>query len=336
MPLPLQRREFLHRLGQFGLGISLSFGLGNCTASQSVPQNGNASPSDTRLIRIGHQPLGAFLMLREQGTLEQRLAPEGITVQWVEFAAGLPILEAMGAGSIDIGTGGVVPPVIAQAKGISFVYVANETPVPESLGIIVPQESPIRALADLKGKRIAATKGSASHYLLMRALIKGGLAIDDVNFVSLPPPDGKTAFERGEVDALAIWQPFLAQLQQTMPIRFLTTADGLMNDRNFYFATRRFAEDHPDWLRIVIEETHEVGMWAMANPNEAAQILTTKTGLTAELARVVTRARRYDVQPLQDRAIEEQQRIAETFFRLDLLPQRIWVEDAVWKQGLRN
>lgn len=333
----IRRRNFLkHFIGPACTGLGMSTLLGNCTSFRLISDVEDTSPNLIQVIRVAHQPLGTFLYLKEKATLEQRLAPLGITVEWIEFSAGLPILEAMGNNRVDIGNGGVVPPVVSQAKGLPFVYVANDTPVPDSIGLIVRQESSIQTLADLKGKTISAAKGSAGHYLLVRALIKGNLTLNDITFVDLPPPDGKSAFEQGEIDALVLWQPFLAQLQQTMPIRFLSTADGLMNDRNFYFARQAFAYQYPGLLQIVMDEARKIGIWAMANPAEAADILVARTGLNPELAIAVTQARRYDVLPLQDRAIEEQQRIAETFFRLGLLPHRIWVEDAVWKQGLSS
>jgi sulfonate transport system substrate-binding protein len=107
-----------------------------------------------------------------------------------------------------------------------------------------------------------------------------------------------------------------------------------MNDRNYYFATRSFANEHSEILEIVMEEARQIAVWANNHPDKAGEILAAKTGLKAATALTVTKSRIYEALPIEDRAVEEQQRIAETFFRLGLLPKRIWVEDAVWKQGL--
>lgn len=318
----------------FLLGLCLSLILG----SYILPHSLNISQfqnlhSQTKVIRIGHQPHGALLYLKNQATLEKRLASMGFSVEWTEFSAGRQILEAMGEGKIDLGYAGVIPPIFAQANGVDFVYIANDSSTPESMGILVPKDSPIRTLADLKGKKITATKASAGQYLLIQALSKGGLTLKDIEFVDLLPPQGKAAFKQGKVDVWAGWNPFLAELQENTGVRLLTNTDGLMNDRNFYVATRSFANDRAEIIKIVIEEAHNIGSWITNYPEQAAQLLTTSMGMKPATALIVTKSRRYDAIPIQDRAIEEQQRIAETFFRLGLLKKRIWVEDAVWKQG---
>ena len=139
---------------------------------------------------------------------------------------------------------------------------------------------------------------------------------------------------RGEVDAWAIWQPFLAQLQETMPVHFLTDSDGLINDRNFYLASRSFASDFPDIVKIVMGETRQMAIWITKNPEPAAKLLAERTGMKITTARMLTKSRRFDLLPIQDRAVEEQQRISEIFFRLGLIPDRLWIEDAIWKQKL--
>lgn len=321
----------------FVVGLSLSLVLGSCTSQRSLystTQADNSRSSLTKVVRIGHQPQGAFLYLKAKGNLEKRLSPMGFSVDWIEFSAGRAILAAMGEGKIDLGHGGVIPPILAQANNVPFVYVANDSTLPGTIGILVRKDSSIQTLSDLKGRKIAATKASTGQYLLVQALIKGGLTLKDVEFIDLPPAEGQLAFKQGKVDAWVGWHPFLAQLQESMPVRLLTNGEGLLNDRNFYFAASSFANDHDDIIKIVMEETRQIGIWATNYPNEAAKLLSASTGLNASTALRVTKSRLYDALPIQDRSIEEQQRIAETFFRLGLLPKRIWVEDAVWKQGL--
>ncbi|HEY9597981.1 MAG TPA: aliphatic sulfonate ABC transporter substrate-binding protein, partial [Cyanophyceae cyanobacterium] len=228
------------------------------------------------------------------------------------------------------------PPIFAQANGVPFVYVANDPPVPESMGILVANDSPIRTLSDLKGKKITATKASAGQYFLVQALIKAGLTLDDVELVDLPPPEGQEAFKKGKVDAWVGWSPFLIELQESSPVRLLTNAEGVMNDTNFYLITRSFANSHDEIVKIAIAQARKVGIWATNHPDEAAKILSANKRLNPALALKITQSRRYKALPIQDRTIEEQQRVAETFFRLGLLPKRIWVEDAMWKGKLSN
>ena len=319
------------------LVLCLSLDFFSCKSeliNNSTAKTKNSPSNLTKVVRIGHQRFGALFYLKAKGSLETRLAKMGWFVEWTEFVAGPPILEAIGKGKIDLGYAGVAPPIFAQSDGVPFVYIANDSPLPGSIGIIVPQDSPIRTLADLKGKKIAATRKTSGHYLLIRGLTQAGLQLKDAELVDLPPPKAQEAFLRGEVDAWAIWQPFLAQLQETMPVHFLTDSDGLMNDRNFYLASRSFASDFPDIVKIVMGETRQMAAWITKNPEKVAELIGARTGMKITTARMLTKSRRYDLLPIQDRAVEEQQRIAEIFFRLGLLPDRIWIEDAIWKQKL--
>ena len=119
-----------------------------------------------------------------------------------------------------------------------------------------------------------------------------------------------------------------------MPVRLLTDSDGLINDRNFYLVSRSFASDFFDIVNIVMGETRQVATWITKNPEKAAEFISARTGMKRTTAMMLTKSRSYNLQPIQDGAVEEQQRIAEIFFRLGLLPDRIWVEDAIWKQKL--
>ncbi|MBE9094692.1 aliphatic sulfonate ABC transporter substrate-binding protein [Tychonema sp. LEGE 07203] len=321
----------------FVLVFCLTLTVASCQSppiNSNTPKTQNPHSNLTKIVRIGHQGFGVLFYLKAKGSLETRLAEIGWRVEWTEFLAGPPILAAIGKGKIDLGYAGVAPPIFAQSDGVPFVYIANDSALPGSIGIVVPQDSPIRTLADLKGKKIAATQKTAGHYLLIRALTKGGLQLKDAEFVDLPPTKAREAFVRGEVDAWAIWQPFLAQLQETMPADFLTDSDGLMNDRNFYLASRSFASDFPDVIKIVMGETRKMAAWITRNPQGAAEFISARNKMKKTTARILTKSRSYDLLPIQDSAVEEQQRISEIFFRLGLLPDRIWIEDAIWKQRL--
>ncbi|MCT7951754.1 aliphatic sulfonate ABC transporter substrate-binding protein [Ancylothrix sp. C2] len=331
----MKKRRFI----AFVVGVSLSFSLifipkiFQQNHSKTTPSN---SPALTKVVRIGHQPHGTFLYLKISHNLEKRLSRLGYSVEWTEFAAGPPILAALGEGKIDMGYAGVVPAIFAQANDIPLVYIGYDPSLPDSIGILVRQNSPIQTLADLKGKKITAPAKTASHYLLIRALLKADLSLNDVNFVDLPPLQGQEAFKQGKVDAWIGWHPFLGELQDTMPVRLLTNSQGLMNDKNFYLASRSFAENQSQLIRIIMEESRQVGQWATEQPEAAAEVLSSNAKIEPNIALKLTKARRFEALPMEYRAVEEQQRIAETFYRLGFLPKRIWVEDAVWKQTLNN
>ena len=121
-------------------------------------------------LRIGYQKYGTLMLLKAKGTLDKRLAEQGVDVQWTEFPGGPQLLEGLNVGSIDFGVTGETPPVFAQAAGADLLYVAYEPPAPSSEAILVPKDSPIKSVAELKGKKIVLNKGSNVHYLLVRAL----------------------------------------------------------------------------------------------------------------------------------------------------------------------
>ena len=129
----------------------------------------NASGEPEKVIRIGYQKSGVFLLLRNEGTLEKKFAPLGYSIEWREFSYGSPIFEALNAGSIDIGHSGDAPVIFAQAAGIPFVYIAATDESPESAGVLVRKNSPIQNCTELRGKTIAFAKGSSSHHLLAQS-----------------------------------------------------------------------------------------------------------------------------------------------------------------------
>ncbi len=138
-----------------------------------------------KVVRIGYQKSGALLLVKQDGSLEKKLAPLGYSVEWREFPSGPPIVEALNANALDVAHSGDAPLILAQAAGVPFVYFGVSAISPESSGIVAPKDSPLRTLAELKGKRVAFAKGSSAHYLVALALEKAGLTFADLNV----PPD---------------------------------------------------------------------------------------------------------------------------------------------------
>nr|WP_314630353.1 sulfonate ABC transporter substrate-binding protein [uncultured Janthinobacterium sp.] len=280
-------------------------------------------------VRIGYQKYGTLTLLKGRGTLEKRLAEQGVGVKWTEFPAGPVLLEGLNVGSIDFGTVGEAPPIFAQAAGASLVYVGNEPASPASEAIVVPKGSGLRTLADLKGKKIALNKGSNVHYLLLKALEKAGVAYADIQPVFLPPADARAAFERGSVDAWAIWDPFLAAAEKQLGARVLADGKGLVANYQFYLASRTYAEKNPDILRIVLDEVAKVDDWGRNNPEEVATILSAQTGLSKDVVALAASRYAYGVKPVSVDVIASQQRVADAFSSLKLIPKPIVVKDAL-------
>src|SRR5438270_4772334 len=132
---------------------------------------------------MGYQKVGAFALLKVHGILEERLKPLGYMVAWKEFPGGPQLLEGMMTGAVDFAHSGEAPPIFAQAAGAPLLYIGHEPPAPEGEAILLPTDSPIKTIADLRGKKIALNKGSNVHYLLVRVLEKAGVKYTDVELV---------------------------------------------------------------------------------------------------------------------------------------------------------
>ena len=299
------------------IGAGLALGAAGAAAASS-PRLAHAA---TRQLRVGYQK-GALSIIRAHGTLEQRLAPLGATVKWVEFSAGPVQLEALGAGSIDFGDVGEAPPIFSQAAGTPLVYVGATVPRPYVEAVLVKDDS-LQKPAQLKGKRIALNKGSNVHYFLVKLLEKHGLQYGDVTPVWLAPADARAAFERGSVDAWAIWEPYLAAAQQTLKARILADADGVVKNRAYYFSTRDYARDNGDLIRIALEELAKVDEFAKTRPDDYASELAGILGLPKSVLDVVVRRYTYGTLPITHAILEEQQQIADTFLDLKLIPKKI-------------
>jgi sulfonate transport system substrate-binding protein len=287
--------------------------------------------ADDRLLRVGFQKYGTLTLLKERGTLNERLAAEGYQVSWTEFPAGPQLLEAMNVGAIDFGTTGEAPPIFAQAAGAPLLYVGFEPPAPEGEAILVPAESPIATVADLKGRKVALNKGSNVHYLLVRALQQAGVAYSEIEPVYLPPADARAAFEQGSVDAWVIWDPFLAAAQAATGARTLADGTGLVSNHQFYLAAQPFAAAHPAVITAAIEELAATDRWALENTGQAAELFGPRIGIPPAILKPALDRMGYGVKPLTEEVIAEQQRIADTFYELKLLPKPINVRDVVWK-----
>jgi sulfonate transport system substrate-binding protein len=292
-----------------------------------------AASAQDKVIGIGFQKYGNLILLKGRGGLESRLAPLGYKIEWKEFPSGPPLLEALNAGAIEFGHAGETPPIFAQAAGVPFVYAAYEPPAPKGEAILVPRDSSIKSVADLKGKKVALNKGSNVHYLLVRALENAGLKYSDIETAFLAPADARAAFERGAVDAWVIWDPFQAAAEAATGARTLTDATGLAPNRQFYLASRKLADGNPRVLDAILGGVVDIDSWANGREKEVASELSAGIGIPASILEVALKRQTYGVRPLDASAVEDQQHIADTFYALGLLPKQINVSSVVWKPG---
>lgn len=282
-------------------------------------------------VRIGYQKGSSnLLVLKAQDLLPPVLDPLGYTISWTEFQAGPPLLEALNAGALDFGTTGAPPPIFAQAGGADLIYAAAATPSPLEEGILVPQDSAIQTIADLKGKKVAVAKGSSANAFLAYALEGAGMAWGDVEATWLLPADAKAAFDGGSVDAWAIWDPYAAVAEDTSNARSI--ADGSTanhTNRSFYLASRAFATDHAEALAGIISALETSDAWAGAHPEEVADLVASETGIDVATQLKVEKRSAYGIDPITPEIIAEQQDLADMFLELGLIPEKVDIASAV-------
>jgi sulfonate transport system substrate-binding protein len=262
--------------------------------------------------------------------LEKRFAAKQIGIKWIEFTSGPPLLEAMSIGSVDLGAVGDTPPIFAQAANANVVYVAGSR-ITNGQGILVPANSGIRSIADLKGKRVGFTKGSSAHNVVIATLEKAGLTYEDITPVYLTPPDAGPAFANGSIEAWAIWDPYFAIGEKRQNGRILINAHEVAKTNSFYLANRDFANSHVRETREVIDGLAEAARWAEVNRAEVASALAAVTGVPLEVQTVAANRASFLIGPVTDEIVTTQQAVADRFHRLGLIPKPIAVRDIVWR-----
>ncbi len=285
-------------------------------------------------LRIGYQKSSTLItLLKAQGTLERKLADQDVRISWNEFTSGAPLLEALNVGGVDLSADVAdTVPVFALAAGARLAYYAQETPSPTAQAILVKADSPVRSVADLKGRKVAVAKAAGAHYLLLAALEKAGISFSDIQPAYLSPADGRAAFESGAVDAWAVWDPYVAGAQQQVKARVLADGSGIASYRRYYLASADFAQAHPQIVQTVFDMLRETGLWVKAHPQEAAAQLAPVWGLDAQTVRIANDRRSYEVRPVNAEALAEEQKIADAFLSAALLPKAVDPQGAaVWK-----
>jgi len=315
------RRRWLRRLSTLAA---------TCAGAAFLIAGAPARADTARELRIGYQKAASlFVLQKAQGTLEKRLAPQGVAVKWVEFPAGPQLLEGLNVGAVDIGFVGEAPPIFAQAAGARFVYVGNDPAAPLAEAIVVPKASPLKSVGELRGKRVALNKGSNVNYLLVKLLEKNGLKYGDITPVYLAPADARAAFEKGAVDAWVIWDPFLAAAEQQIGARAIGDGTGVANNYSFYLSQTDFVRANPHLIRELFDNTQEAARFVQADIPRAAAIIAPLQGLDVPVVETSLRRYRFGVVPVTPAVAAQQQQIADTFHELRLIPRDIRVVDAL-------
>lgn len=303
----------------FSVALSLVFAVSSCTTQAAD------KPSAIKLDYAYYNPVS--LVLKEQGWLEQDLAQDGIKVEWTQSLGSNKALELLNSRSIDFGSTAGAAALLGKANGnpIKAVYVYSK---PEWTALVTRSNTGIRNVEDLKGKKVAATRGTDPHIFLLRALDQVGLSEKDIELVQLQHPDGRAALERGDVDAWAGLDPHMAktELEQGSQL-FYRNPDfntyGILNVRE------AFAQQYPNYVERVIASYEKARQWALDNPEEFKTILAEEAKLSDAVA-----TKQLERTDLSEPVIGEVQKTAilaagDVLKRSGVVPASINVEETV-------
>ncbi|MEH0833656.1 sulfonate ABC transporter substrate-binding protein [Pectobacterium cacticida] len=281
-------------------------------------------------LRIGYQKGSVSLVLAKSHQLLEKRFPN-TKISWVEFPAGPQMLEALNVGSIDLGGTGDIPPIFAQAAGADLLYVGMEPPKPQAEVILVPEGSQVKTVADLKGRKVAFQKGSSAHNTLLRALQRDGLKFTDIKPIYLTPADARAAFQQGNVDAWAIWDPYYSAALLEGGVRVLVDSSGLQKTGSFYLAGRPYVEAHGTFIRQVLDELTQADALTIGDRAQSITLLADAVGLPENVIETALDHRPpTTIEPLDAATIKAQQSTADLFYENRLVPVKVNIAERVW------
>lgn len=289
-----------------------------------------AAEKDPAQFRIAIQKGSVGLILAKNHHLFEQRFPN-TKISWVEFPAGPQILEALNVGSIDFGGTGDLPPLFAQAAGADLLYVGYQPPQPKAEVILVPENSPIKSVADLKGHTVAFQKGSSSNNLLLRALQQANLKFTDIKPVNLAPSDAMAAFQQHDVDAWAIWDPYYSAALNHGGVRVLIDGSTLNQTGSFYLAPKQFTEANQQFIAQVLQVLTQANALLKTEPQQSIQLLAKSTGLPEQvIATYFSHIPDEPITPVDARTEKLQQATADLFYQNHLLPKPVAIKERIW------
>ena len=250
-------------------------------------------------LRIATQPYPIYAPLfvaKQKKWLDEELAKvaPGAAVKWSSFPAGPPINESLAAGQQDVGFVGDTPALVGKAAGLDTSAIALTSDGPKSLAVIVGDGSPIVSPKELKGKKVAVTKGSYAHHLLALVLEQGGLTFNDVELINLPVAEIPPAIVAGTIDAGAVWEPILTRFESQKAVRVLADGTGIKKGLLLIVADNGFLKNRPEQAKALLKAYKRASDFITANPKEAAELISGDVSLPPDLLVQVLQRMHYD------------------------------------------
>jgi sulfonate transport system substrate-binding protein len=321
MNITTNRRTLLTSVAA-AAGLLVLAGCGGAANGNAgaVRDDGSVDLSKVTLV-VGDQKGGSESLLQASGQLKD--VP--YKIEWKTFTSGPPLLEALNAGAIDVGGVGNTPPLFAAAAKSRFKVVQGATYGGVGDAIVVPKGSPIKSVADLKGKKVAVAEGSSANYNLLAQLGKAGLKYSDVDVQNLQPADAAAAFSSGHIDAWAIWEPYTSQAEQDSDATVLTTGKGLVNGYSFQVASDDALDDPATTaaLKDYLGRIAKAQIWSATHKAPWAKVWAQETGLSDAITLAATKKRDVQLVPIDQTVIDSEQKMADAFAQNQLIPDKI-------------
>jgi sulfonate transport system substrate-binding protein len=298
-----------------------------CSSSPSTPASGGSSTSKATdlssvTLSVGDQKgTGAQALLQAAGLLKSL----PFKVNWTDFVAGVPMLEAMASGSVDIGGVGDSPPVFAASGGEGVEIVGARETKGDQDALLVPKSSAVTSISQLRGKKIAVSVGSSASYHLISTLQKNGLSTKDVTIVNLPPAEALAAFTSGSVDAWDVWPPYAQQVEVENNARVLTVAGSYGSPYSFQVASKSALADPSKAaaIKVYLTELNKAYVWAAQHPSSWGTTWSAASGLPAKITNPAAVASETTPIPITGSIISSEQSLADTFYTAGMVPAKV-------------
>lgn len=287
-----------------------------------------AATSGLETVTIGYQKGDPFDIAKQRGEFSKKMEKKGYKVVFKEFSDGNSLMQALKAGSVDYARTGDTPPVSALSTGTKLTYVAASSSKAKGSGILVKKSSSISSIEDLKGKKVAYTKGTSSQYMLLAALKKAGLSADDITWVNMDQSSASVAFSKGKVDAWATWDPYTAQAQLTQNAKLVTNGVGITNNRDYILTTQSYAKKNTEISKYLIKYLQEDMTWANNNHSELITMMSKSLKVSKSVVKKMVERRTYGISTMNNTYAKEEQKIADLFYEEGLIENKVTVSDS--------
>jgi sulfonate transport system substrate-binding protein len=278
-----------------------------------------AAASAQTTLRVGDQKGNSQAVMEAAGVL--RDVP--YKIEWKEFPAAAPLLEALGAGAIETGLVGDAPFTFAAAANVPVKAIGAIRQSQEGLAILVPRESGIRSFVDLRGKKIATGRGSIGHQLILAALESRGWSASDVQIVFLAPSDAKVAYTQGSVDAWSTWEPYVSQEEVLFQSRRVITAEGITPGIGFQVASPNAIRDKRPELEDFLRRLTAARAWSLSNVGTYAETWGRLMGIPSAVPLNWLSRAKIRIAPIDDDVVADEQKTIDLYFRSGLIKQKL-------------